>query len=163
MHQQRRLYFMMITTRHSLLFPACLLLAALAVPSTPAAASSRGTSVTTTLRYGVTCTTSTTVINLGSSPGNSSTFHEVRCNQTVGRIHVNAAQSNETNGAYYFESETCYNTNYCSEYISDKWYQEGEWVMDTSGIVGTTANHSYYGVTQNANKWISCYNGYCSF
>jgi hypothetical protein len=153
----------MMTRYRSLLFPACLLLAALAVPSTPAAAGSRGTSVTTTLRYGVTCTTSTTVINAGITPSNSSTLHEVQCNQSVGRIFVNAAQSNETNGAYYYKSATCYNTNYCSVYISDKPYSEGQWLMDTSGIVGTTANHSYYGITQNANKWVSCYYPSCSF
>jgi hypothetical protein len=154
----------MITLHRSLLFAALMwLFAALVVPSTPVAASDRGTSVTTTLRYGVTCTTTTTVIDLGITPTNSSTYHQIQCNQTVGRIFVNAAQSNETNGAYYYQSATCYNTSSCSVYISNKPFQAGNWLMDSSGIVGTTGNHSYYGVTKNANKWVYCNNTFCSF
>jgi hypothetical protein len=153
----------MLTIHRSLLCTALLLLAALAVPAAPVAAGSQGTSVTTTLRYGVTCTTSVYIIYAGTYPSNSATSHIVSCNQRVGRIHVNAAQSNETTGAYHFKSGTCYNTDFCSVTIEYKPYQEGEWLIDASGIVGTTANHSYYGVTKNANKWISCYNNYCTY
>ena len=152
----------MISFHRSLALVA-LLFVALTLPSARVSAGSRGTSVTTTLNHGVTCTTSTTVIDSGVSPANSKTWHAVQCNVAVGRIHVNAAQSNETTGTYYGATSTCYNTNYCTVYISDKRYEQGDWLMDTSGIVGTTANHSYYGITQNANKWVYCYNLICSY
>ncbi|HEU4328454.1 MAG TPA: hypothetical protein VFS21_35275 [Roseiflexaceae bacterium] len=126
-----------------------------------ASAGDRGSSVTTELSGGVTCTTYATVVGYGLSPKGNHTLHQVICNKPVARLQVNGAQTMYSPSRYYPRSAVCYNTNSCSVDIEVWQFTYGEWLVTTSGHVGTTSDQFYYGIANTAYHTIDCSTFYC--